>query len=74
MLTYDNFDKKVGEGLKRLRNEKRLTLRQVGEIFDINNSTIARWESGENSISAKLLFKYLEFYGITYEDFISSLK
>ena len=67
-------DIKIGAVLKKYRKEKRLTIRKIGDILGINNSTVSKWESGINAISAKDLLHYLDILGITYEQFIEDLK
>lgn len=73
-MKYDEMDKKIGSVLKRYREKKGLSLRAVGEILNVNNSTIIKWESGINSIVAKDLLHYLDLLGFTYEQFIDDLK
>ena len=73
-MKYDEMDIKIGAVLKKYRKEKRLTIRKIGNILGINNSTVSKWESGINAISAKDLLHYLDILGITYEQFIEDLK
>ena len=73
-MKYDEMDIKIGAVLKKYRKEKRLTIRKIGDILGINNSTVSKWESGINAISAKDLLHYLDILGITYEQFIEDLK
>ena len=73
-MKYDEMDIKIGAVLKKYRKEKRLTIRKIGDILGINNSTVSKWESGINAISAKDLLHYLDLLGITYEQFIEDLK
>ena len=73
-MKYDEMDIKIGAVLKKYRKEKRLTIRKIGDILGINNSTVSKWESGINAISAKDLLHYLDVLGITYEQFIEDLK
>lgn len=74
MMKYDEMDAKIGATIKRYRNERKLTVRDVGEMLKIDNSTVTRWESGENAIRARDLLHYLDRLGYTYEKFISDLK
>jgi transcriptional regulator with XRE-family HTH domain len=74
LMKYDEMDIKIGAVLKKYRKEKRLTIRKIGDILGINNSTVSKWESGINAISAKDLLHYLDILGITYEQFIEDLK
>lgn len=69
-MKYEDMDRCIGIVLKKYRNDKKLTVRVVGESLGLNNSTIIRWETGENSIRAKDLLRYLDFLGRTYDDFL----
>ena len=73
-MNYDDMDALIGTVLKSYRKFKKLTIRQVGEMLDVNNSTVSRWETGENAISAKLLLHYLDILYCPYERFISDLR
>lgn len=39
--------KKVGQFLKKLRNEKNMTQEQLGDIIGVTNKTVSRWETGD---------------------------
>ena len=73
-MKYEDQDLIIGAVLKKYRNEKGLSIRQAGERFKIDNSTVSSWEIGKNSITAKELFKYLEFLGHSQDDFYRDYK
>ena len=41
-MNYDDMDAFIGTVLKSYRKFKRLTIRQVGEMLDVDNSTVSR--------------------------------
>ena len=73
-MEYENFDKVIGNELRNLRKQKRLTVRQVGAMLGLDNSTISKWETGNASIRAKDLMRYLDLLGVSYSDFIKVIE
>ena len=43
------------ETLRKLRTERRLTQKQLGQLLFVNHSTVARWESGERLPNAAMI-------------------
>ena len=59
---------KIGEMLKKLRLESRLTMEQLGSRLDppVQNSTILRWENGSiRSIKAEYLNQLGQIFNIS---------
>ena len=59
--------------VSRLRSlkEKGKTLQQIGDMLDVNKSTIGRWiseERGGDKTAAVDLFRYMESLGISFEE------
>lgn len=75
-MKYDEMNVKIGNLLKKYRESirPRLTVRAVGEKLGIDNSTVIRWESGENAISAKDMFRYLDLLNVDADQFVDDLK
>lgn len=69
-MNYNEFDKVIGNELRNIRTKRRLTVRQVGEMLGLDNSTISKWETGKASIRAKDLMRYLDLLGVSYSEFI----
>ena len=58
----------IAERLKELRAEKGLALKQLEAAVGIGNSTLHRWESGQNSQLETIcenLIKLANFYDVT---------
>ncbi len=73
-MDYETFDAIVGNELRKLRKQKKLTVRQVGDMLGVHNSTVSKWETGYNSITAKELMRYLDLLGVSYSEFIRAVE
>lgn len=73
-MNYNEFDRIIGNELRNIRTKRRLTVRQVGEMLGLDNSTISKWETGKASIRAKDLMRYLDLLGVSYSEFIKAVE
>lgn len=62
----------LGEKIKHLRKEKGLTLKQLGEILNLGESTMSMYESGKRSPDYETLKKLAEIFGCS-TDFLLGL-
>lgn len=62
--------KKIGEFLKRLRKEKRLTQEQLAERFYVSSKTVSRWETGSNMPDVGTLIDLADFYDVDIRELI----
>ena len=69
-----DIELKIGSRLKELREEKGLSLRQVGELLGCSHAAVHCWETGKRSIYAKTLIKYCEILDITLDDFFAPIE
>ena len=60
--------KKIGQFLKSLRIEKKLTQEQVAEQMGVSNRSISRWETGRNLPDLSLLLELASYYGVTLQE------
>lgn len=63
-----NFNSKktyVGKKLKELREEKGLTLKEVGTEFGMKPQTLSNYEKGKRSIDIDILFELAQFYNVS---------
>lgn len=51
--------------LKELREEKGISQAKLGNILKLNQSTIAKYETGEREPSIEILIKIAEFFGVS---------
>ena len=47
MKNYDAFDLKVGQYIKKLRQNKNVSQEELGKAIKTKKSTIEKWESGD---------------------------
>lgn len=62
--------KSVLISLRGARVDAKLTIREVAEKLDVNESTVANWETGKTTISAKHLSMLSDLYGRKMDDFL----
>lgn len=65
-----NYNKAIGEALKKARLDKGYSLRKSAELLGVDHSTVGKWESGTNNILAVDLINYLQILNVNLEDFI----
>jgi transcriptional regulator with XRE-family HTH domain len=58
--------------LKRLRHERGLTLREVGEMTDTNYMTMARWENGVSEPFYRNARKLERIFGLPIEELLAT--
>ena len=62
--------KKTGQFLKTLRNEKGLTQEQLAQKFNVSNRSVSRWETGTNLLDISLLVEIADFYDVDVREII----
>lgn len=55
---------RLGNELQCEREKAGITLREMAVKLDVDNSTISKWETGKNKISAVDLLRYLKVLDI----------
>ncbi|MFP5522056.1 helix-turn-helix domain-containing protein [Peptococcus simiae] len=63
----------VGRNLKVLREEANLTQAQVAGVLSVDQSLVARIESGERSVSTEMLDKLAALYCCPSEDILAGV-
>lgn len=71
-------DLNMGDNLKRLRNQHKISQEKLcAELqrrgCDIGRTTYAKYESGELNIRASVLIELKKIYGCQYDDFFEGL-
>lgn len=61
---------KIGEFLKELRNEKKMTQEQLAQHFNVSSRTVSRWETGRNLPDVSLLVEIADFYDVDVRELI----
>jgi len=71
-------DRNMGDNLRRLRIEKKISQEKLcAELqrrgCDIGRSTYAKYEAGELNIRASVIIELRKIYNCTYDDFFEGL-
>lgn len=61
---------KIGEFLKELRKEKKLTQEQLAEQFNVSRRSVSRWETGSNMPDLDILMEISDYYGVTLNELL----
>lgn len=64
-----NTDDLIRKNFKKIRKEKGLTQKQVGDSLGVTESLINQWESGRVNISFEKIIKLSDAYGIDVDQF-----
>ena len=72
-------DRNMGENLRKLRLEKKISQEKLcAELqrrgCDIGRTTYAKYESGELNIRASVLIELRKIYNCSYDDFFEGLE
>ena len=62
--------KRIGDFLKQLRKEKKLTQEQLAEKFLVSGRTVSRWETGSNMPDLSVLVELADFYDVDMREII----
>ena len=55
----------MGNRIRELRKAKGLTMKQLGEVLDLAESTISQYETGKRQMDNETLFRLGEFFDVT---------
>lgn len=58
------IDVEFGKRLKKLRNEKNLSEKELAEILDVQKSTLKRWEEGITTLSLNKLILICNYFNV----------
>ena len=65
-------NKSMGEFISKLREEKGLTEKELGEKLGITEKNISEWEKNVSAPDASAISKLSEFFGVSSEEFTNS--
>ena len=71
---YDKIDVAIGHELKKIRNEKRMTMQYVADRIGCTKGLISFYESGHTAVSIPQLIKMCDVYNVTYADVLNAVK
>ena len=67
-------NQKIGNFLKKLRNEKGLTQEQLAEKLNTSSRAVSRWETGRNMPDLAMLITVSDFYSVDIKELIDGEK
>ena len=56
--------------LKSLRKQKKLTQRNIAEIFHISQTSVSKYEREEAVPDLELIVKMADFFGVSLDEFV----
>ena len=70
---YQATLKEIGDAVRRYRNEKRIGYIDAAKEIGIEKKTLYAMERGELNFQIKTLFKVLDYFSISFLDFINTI-
>ena len=61
---------KIGNFLRELRNEKKMTQEEIAEIFGVSSRSVSRWENGNTMPELGILVELSVFYEVDIKEII----
>lgn len=58
----------IGENIRRLRKEKKMTQEALSNIFNVSTAAVSKWENNETYPDIGLLFPLAHFFGVTIDE------
>jgi len=71
--TKSKYDKALGDTLKRLRIDKKITQGEAANYVDVKRVIISAYESGRITPSLSNLMRFAKLYGVQQETLLSLL-
>jgi transcriptional regulator with XRE-family HTH domain len=71
---YDSFLKEIGNNVRRLRNEKNLTMEQVANEAEIEYRQLGRIERGETNSTIVSLLRISQVLKVEVSEFFLAIK
>ena len=62
--------KKIGQFLKELRKEKKLSQEQFAEIMGVSNRSVSRWETGQAMPTIDNMIELSRLFSVSFEELL----
>ena len=62
----------IGEKLRHIREEKKLPLRKIAALLDIDVAILSKMERGERRITKEIVLKLADIYGYSADELLVS--
>ena len=63
--------KKLGQELRKIRENKNILLRQVASYLEIDTAMISKIERGERNLNRNQVIKLAEYYNVSQDKFLT---
>lgn len=73
-IDQNDLQKEIGQKINKLRLEKKLSMRELGEKLGVSHAHISKLEKGINGPSVDLLEKIAQFFDIDISYFFSKVE
>jgi transcriptional regulator with XRE-family HTH domain len=64
----ENIKEEIAKNLKRLREARQVTQKQLADYLGVKYNTVSSWEIGKNSIDIVVLIKICDFLKVSLND------
>lgn len=64
----------IGRNMRRLRLDAGYSQQKIATLFDITYQQMQKYEKGKSRIPARMLVKLQDFYGVSYDAFLTGLE
>jgi len=73
-MAKEDFHTRLGKHIKKLRNERNLSLRDFELENDFDRGLLSKIEGGKKDIKTSTLNKLITAFGMTWEEFFKGMK
>ena len=70
MITELDIYQLVGQRIKTLREQKKMTQRDLGDLVDMEQNHVSRLESGRTNLTIKNIFRISQALGVKMKDLV----
>ena len=70
---YLELQKKFGENLQKLRNKRKMSLREMASKCDLDDSRISKIENGKSNIQLSTLIELAKVLGVKPSELLDSI-
>jgi transcriptional regulator with XRE-family HTH domain len=64
----ENIKEEIAKNLKRFREARQITQKQLADYLGVKYNTVSSWETGKNSIDIVVLIKICDFLKVSLND------
>lgn len=72
-MNINEYDVLIGERLREERLKRKMSLADVGKVFNVSRQSIFKYEKGQRGMSMETFIKMLEFYDLEPNQFVKEI-